>query len=155
MAPSFLPLAMPRIGAAGGGITRIRITIIVEELSNQEIPTLDFMIPHHHTYWIISVAQDTLLDFLSQFQSFSTKLGLSWRLTLKSFSIRLNAFTNRTPQQISRTGIDRSIPFYTPIHSGMRKSDTTYSSDNTRTRSTGTGIPIGTTDPPCVLNMSP
>ena len=66
-----------------------------------------------------------------------------------------NTWTNRTPQQISRTGISRSIPIYTPIQRGMIKSDAPYFSDNIRTRGTGTRIPIRTTDPPYGFNASP
>ena len=65
-----------------------------------------------------------------------------------------NAWTNRTPQCIIRTGVDRSIPFSTPINCGMRKYFTPASSDSSRTR-----IPIvtidATTDSPCGLNISP
>ena len=65
-----------------------------------------------------------------------------------------NAWNNRTPRQISRTGVDVSIQIFTPIHSGMIKYYTTGSSD-----SSGTRIPIGNsntnTAPPCGLNVSP
>ena len=66
-----------------------------------------------------------------------------------------NAWTNRTLRQISRTGVDGSIPISTPIHTGMRKSSTPSYSDNDGTRGTGTGTPIGTTSPPYGLNVSP
>ena len=49
-----------------------------------------------------------------------------------------NAWTNRTLRQISRTGVDVSIPIYTPIHSVIGESSTPASSD-----STGTRISIG------------
>ena len=46
---------------------------------------------------------------------------------------------NGTLRQISRTGLDGYIPIYTPIHGGISKSSTPYSSD-----SNGTRISIGT-----------
>ena len=65
-----------------------------------------------------------------------------------------NAWKNRTPQKISRTGIDGSIPISNPIRSGMRKYSTPDSSDSSLTR-----INIGTSDtttaPPCGLSTSP
>ena len=65
-----------------------------------------------------------------------------------------NAWTNRTPWQISRNGIDGSTPSSTPIHSGMSKYSNPDSSD-----SSGTRIRIGTSDttnsPPWGLNVSP
>ena len=64
-----------------------------------------------------------------------------------------NSWTSRTPWKISRTCVDGSIPIYTPIHSGMRKSSTPDSND-----SSGTSIPIVTSDttnvPPCGLSVS-
>ena len=84
-----------------------------------------------------------------------------------------NAFTNRTLQKISRTGVDRYIPITTPIHSETSKYSTPSSSDNSETRINvitvtskpdssdiiGTRIPIGTSDtttsPPCGLNVIP
>ena len=65
-----------------------------------------------------------------------------------------NAWTNRTPQQIIRTGIDGSIPISTPIHSEKSKYPTPDSSDINGTRGTKTRITIGTTAPPCSLNVS-
>ena len=47
-------------------------------------------------------------------------------------------WTGRTPLRISSTGVDRSTPISTQIHSGIRKNYTPASSD-----STGTRIPIG------------
>ena len=65
-----------------------------------------------------------------------------------------NAWTNRTPRQISRTGVDGSIPVSTPIHIGMIKYSNPYSSDSNKTR-----ILIesndNTTAPPCGLNVIP
>ena len=66
-----------------------------------------------------------------------------------------NTWKNRTPQQISRTGVDRSILIYTPIQHGMRKSDNPYANDSIRTRGTGTRIPVRTSDPPYGFNVSP
>ena len=64
------------------------------------------------------------------------------------------AWTNRTPRRISRTGIDRSTPIFTLIHSGMRKSSTPSSSDSSKTI-----IPIGTsettTSSPCGVDVIP
>ena len=64
-----------------------------------------------------------------------------------------NTWTSRTPWQICRTGIDRSIPISTPSYSGMIEYSTPDSSDNTGTRGTGTRIPIGITSPLYGLNM--
>ena len=65
-----------------------------------------------------------------------------------------NAWTTRTSQKISTTGVGGSIPISTPIHSGTSKYATPASID-----STGTSITIGTSDnttaPPCGLNASP
>ena len=66
-----------------------------------------------------------------------------------------NAWTNRTPRRISRTGVDGSIPISTPIHIGMSKYPIPDSSDSTGTRGTGTRITIGTNDTPFGLNVSP
>ena len=65
-----------------------------------------------------------------------------------------NAWTSRTPQRISRTGIDGSTPISTQIHSGIIKTSTPYSSDSTRNRITI--VTIGTrTDPPAGDFWSP
>ena len=65
-----------------------------------------------------------------------------------------NMWANRTPRRISRTGVDGSIPIYTPINSGMRKSSTPDSSDSNGTRITiGTGD--NTTTPTYGLNVRP
>ena len=65
-----------------------------------------------------------------------------------------NLCTNSTTRQISRSGVDRSIPIPTTIHSIMSKYSTPYSSD-----SSGTRVPIGTsgisTATPCGINMIP
>ena len=66
-----------------------------------------------------------------------------------------NTWNNRTPRRISRTSIDGYTPISTPIHSGIRNSSTPASIESTGTRVTGTRIPIGTTAPPCGLNLSP
>ena len=66
----------------------------------------------------------------------------------------VNKWINRNPRRISRTGVDGSIPISTPIQSGMSKSPTLAPIESTGTRGTGTKIPIGTTDPPCGLNVS-
>ena len=62
-----------------------------------------------------------------------------------------NAWTNRTPQRIIRTGVDGSIQISTPINSGMSKYSAPYYSE-----SNGNSITIGTSDnstaPPCGLN---
>ena len=55
-----------------------------------------------------------------------------------------NAWTSRTPQRISRTGIDGSTPISTQIHSGIIKTSTPYSSDITGTNIT---IDISGTSP--------
>ena len=63
-----------------------------------------------------------------------------------------NAWTNRTPRRIGRTGVDGSILISSPIHSGMSKSSTPDYSDSSRTI-----ISIGTSDttsePPCDPNV--
>ena len=64
------------------------------------------------------------------------------------------AWTNRNLWLIRSTGVDDSIPIFTQIHSGMRKSSTPATSDITRTIGTRTRIPIGTTAPRCGLNAS-
>ena len=46
-------------------------------------------------------------------------------------SISGNTWTNRTPWQISRTRVDRSISITTPINSGISKTSTPDSSDST------------------------
>ena len=66
-----------------------------------------------------------------------------------------NAWTNRNPQQISRTGVDKSIPISTPIHSGKSKSSSPDSSGVTGTKGNRTRNPIVNTDPPCGLNVIP
>ena len=47
-----------------------------------------------------------------------------------------NVWTNRTLWQISRTGVDRSIPISTPINSVVRKTSTPDFSDSAGTRVT-------------------
>ena len=58
-----------------------------------------------------------------------------------------NMWTNRTPGQIIRTGIDRYIPISTQIHSGISKTSTPYSSNITGTR-ISIGASVTSTTPP-------
>ena len=59
--------------------------------------------------------------------------------------ISVNTWTNRTPRQISRTGVDGSIPISTPIYNGMSKSPNPASSNSNKIRGTGNRITIGGT----------
>ena len=66
-----------------------------------------------------------------------------------------NAWTNRIPRQISRTGVDGSIPISTEIDSVISKFYTPSFSDSAENRGSGTSIYVGDTSPPCGLNMRP
>ena len=102
-------------------VTHTRNRILDQELlSCRAIGEVSVLpLPKKPRIALIELAPQTLLMSAVQEIFVDTGLGNTWK--------------NRTPQQISRTGFDGSIPIYTPIHSGMITYDTPYSSDNDRT----------------------